>query len=88
MTRNEIEIIEAVRALPSEGYGEYRSVSSLLITVAKVMGYGYRSFLTGKTCRTRQDREQRHKVLRIVKGMEDRGVIRISKSGYMFKLTA
>lgn len=86
MTALEEKIINAIREMPDDEYGDYRSIDALMITIAKSMGYEYRMFLCGKTFRNEKECRQYHNTLKIVKGMQDRGIITVSKSGYMFKL--
>lgn len=87
MTEAENRIIEAIREMPLDGnYGEYRSISCLEMTVAKAMEYDTRIFHIGKVARDKKDAQIYRNVMTIIQRMVNRGIIKPSKSGSMFRL--
>ena len=88
MTGTEKRIIEAIKDMPKDNYGEYRSIEALKITIAQAMHYDTRQYHTGKWVRGDKARKERENVQRIIQGMINNHIITLSKSGYMFRLNA
>ena len=86
MTKSEERIINAIKDMPKDDYGEYRSIEALKRTIVKAMHYENRLFLNGKVIRSDKEREQYNNVLKIIQGMINNHIITLSKSGCMFKL--
>lgn len=84
MTKQEKEaaIINALKALPRTEFGEYRYTDDLRIIIAKVMNYEVQTFRHGEYFIA-----EREKVAEIIKRMTQRGIIKTSKTGLMFKVT-
>lgn len=83
MTQKEQMIIELARKLPEE-YGEYKIINPLCRGIGEIMGYEIHTYHRGAWVFENED--EHAKVVKIVDGMEKRGIIKISKSGYAFKM--
>ena len=86
MTKAEKEkaIIESLKKFASEssdGYGDYHLWEHFFTVVGQAMGYVDKGF-TGYT----MSHEDEEKVREISRRMISRGLIRVSKSGKMFKV--
>ena len=93
MTKSELEasIIEAARKMPTlDGYGCFnRTFEDLRVVIAEVMGYEVHYIGLGyyrhKAIKNPEDYDKVHT---IIKGMENRKIIRFSRNGACFKLQA
>lgn len=84
MTRQEKEqaIIRNIKALPNTDFGSYKYMDGLRIAIANAMGYKVTYFSNNGSYLI----EERDQVAEIIRRMEAKKIIRISKSGLMFKL--
>lgn len=86
MTEKEAMIIEMMKESPAcEEYGGYKYLNHLFRIIARVMGYNERMFINGKWCHGKNVNKERHNVMVIVHGMENKGIIRVSKNKTMYK---
>lgn len=83
MTELERKIIGVANSVPKT-YGEYRIISELFIGIAKVMGYKTFTVMGGYTHISNPDDHK--KVVRIIDGMEKKGIIKLSKSKMAYKV--
>lgn len=86
MTKHEKEqkIIQMVKLLPDTNYGEYKTMQGLKRAIAYVMDYSTSTFRNGDMIINND--EEKALTNEIIRRMQNRGIIRISKSGTMFKL--
>lgn len=86
MTKQEKEqkIIRLTRLIPETEYGEYKTVQSLKRVIALVMNYETTTFRNGDMIINSD--EEKALTNEIIRRMQNRGIIKISKSGSMFKL--
>lgn len=86
LTTKQIEefIIDDVRGLPKGEYGGYQYIESLELIIAKNMCYPTRKY-GGHVGLAKKDDHARVKL--IIQRMAAKGIIRISRSGAMFRYT-
>lgn len=86
LTMKQIEefIIDDVRELPESEYGGYQYIDSLELIIARHMGYPRRKFGSRVGIARKEDSD---KVRLIIQRMAAKGIIRISRSGAMFRYT-
>lgn len=82
MTLNEQSIIWKIEEMPKSEYGDYLYTKELYRAIAQVMHYPIVCQFHGWFFRNLKDHE---KTTAIVLGMQKRGIIKLSKSGQMFK---
>ena len=82
MTDLEKKIIEVSNGV-SKTYGEYRIIKELYIGIARVMGYKTFTVMGGYT--HIDNPEEQKKVTKIIDGMVNRGIIKLSKSKMAYK---
>lgn len=80
MSKKEMEIIEALKGCENKRYGGYMFWQDMQVAIAKVMGYKVTNTRTGAVVHNND------KVCKIVTGMENRKLIKKSRSGEMYKL--
>ena len=83
MTELERKIIWVANSVPKT-YGEYRIIKELFIGIAKVMGYKTFTVVGGYTHISNPDDHK--KVVKIIDGMEKRGIIKLSKSKMAYRV--
>ena len=83
MTKKEQMIIEAAKNIPSQ-YGDYKLIDTLYRAVAEIMGYKVATLHHGRW--NFSNTEEHDTARKIIHGMENRGIIRISKSGQAYKM--
>ena len=82
MTLNEQSIIWKIEEMPKSGYGDYLFTNDLYRAIAQVMHYPICCHFHYWTFRDMKDHKKAQAIFR---GMEKRGIIKVSKSGQMFK---
>lgn len=82
MTLDEQSIIWKIEEMPRSGYGDYLFTKDLFRAIAQVMHYPIVCTFHSWHFRNVEDIKKAQAIFR---GMEKRGIIKVSKSGQMFK---
>ena len=82
MTLDEQAIIWKIEEMPKSEYGDYLYTNDLYRAIAEVMHYPISCRFHGWTFRNMKDHDKAQAIFR---GMEKRGIIKVSKSRQMFR---
>ena len=84
MKELENKIIESANTVPLyNGYG-YRIINDLMRRIARIMKYEIYTYRNGHW--SFKNPEDRERVCKIIEGMENKGIIKVSKSGQAYKV--